>query len=242
MTTLLLACPEQVRYADLGRMVLVVNTATGAVQALLGPARRTVLALAETGIHTVNDDQRSTVLVRRLLADGVLQTSTQPDPWPVIRVPGAASSWGTQQIPAAVAPTGHATWPGIIVAAGAITAVLAAVHLGVRCRRFARVTALIGWATRWPRRAATHSEARWALDCVRAGAGIIPVRIACLEETAAATLLLALLGRGVGWCHGVAAEPARLHAWITLHGCPVGEPETTHYTPLRTITPGCCTA
>ncbi|RJQ83461.1 lasso peptide biosynthesis B2 protein [Pseudonocardiaceae bacterium YIM PH 21723] len=165
---------------------------------------------------------------------------SDPVPWPVIRVPAARSSWGTQQINAAIAPTSSATWSGMALAAVSITAVLAAMYLGSAGGRFARVVALIGWAARFPARAATSEQVRWALDCVRACAGVIPARIACLEETTAAALLLASLGRGVGWCHGAAAEPARLHAWITpLQGF-LGESETTRYTPLHTITPVRC--
>ncbi len=65
---------------------------------------------------------------------------------------------------------------------------------------------------------------------------VLPFRVACLEEIAAAMLVLALTGRRAGWCHGVAADPIRLHAWITLDGQPVAEPaNTARYIPLLQI-------
>ncbi len=63
-----------------------------------------------------------------------------------------------------------------------------------------------------------------------------PMRVACLEESVAAALALALLGRGVRWCHGVIADPIRLHAWIEAEGRPVAEPDSTRRcTALLTI-------
>ncbi|WP_254802508.1 lasso peptide biosynthesis B2 protein [Kitasatospora sp. SUK 42] len=56
-----------------------------------------------------------------------------------------------------------------------------------------------------------------------------------LEEATAASLLLAIGGRGGAWRHGVATDLIRLHAWICdVHGLPVGEPEHTgDYTPIN---------
>ncbi len=50
-------------------------------------------------------------------------------------------------------------------------------------------------------------------------------------------LLLAARNRRVLWCHGVAPDPVRLHAWVqTVDGAIVGEPESTGaYTPVLTI-------
>lgn len=31
----------------------------------------------------------------------------------------------------------------------------------------------------------------------------------------------------VRWCHGVIADPIRLHAWIEAERCPVAEPDST---------------
>ncbi|MGH8918090.1 MAG: lasso peptide biosynthesis protein [Actinomycetes bacterium] len=38
------------------------------------------------------------------------------------------------------------------------------------------------------------------------------------------------------WCHGVATDPIRLHAWITVDGVPVAEPASiARCTPLFLI-------
>ncbi|MFF7008310.1 lasso peptide biosynthesis protein [Streptomyces fimicarius] len=41
----------------------------------------------------------------------------------------------------------------------------------------------------------------------------------------------------VAWCHGIAADPVRLHAWVqTVDGASVAEPPSTlAYTPALTI-------
>ncbi|MQS37048.1 lasso peptide biosynthesis B2 protein [Streptomyces katsurahamanus] len=64
-----------------------------------------------------------------------------------------------------------------------------------------------------------------------------PARTACLEESAAAVLLLASRRLSVTWCHGVAPDPVRLHAWLrTQDEILVAEPHSTlAYTPALTI-------
>ncbi|MFI1888350.1 lasso peptide biosynthesis B2 protein [Streptomyces jumonjinensis] len=64
-----------------------------------------------------------------------------------------------------------------------------------------------------------------------------PARTACLEESAAAVLLLASRRLSVTWCHGVAPDPVRLHAWLrTQDEILVAEPPSTlAYTPALTI-------
>ncbi|MFI5616818.1 lasso peptide biosynthesis B2 protein [Streptomyces sp. NPDC051567] len=53
-------------------------------------------------------------------------------------------------------------------------------------------------------------------------------RWACLEQSVAAALLLAVTGVRGEWRHGVAGDPVRLHAWIVdRNGCPVDEPPDT---------------
>lgn len=49
-------------------------------------------------------------------------------------------------------------------------------------------------------------------------------------------LALALAGYRASWCHGVAADPLRLHAWIEADSKPVGEPASTElFTPIMRI-------
>ncbi|GAB3165195.1 hypothetical protein GCM10027059_22530 [Myceligenerans halotolerans] len=71
---------------------------------------------------------------------------------------------------------------------------------------------------------------------MRAAARWAPGRVACLEESVAAVVMLATRGHSVTWCHGVATDPYALHAWIQCDGQPVAEPaSTSQYTILRTI-------
>lgn len=87
-------------------------------------------------------------------------------------------------------------------------------------------------ATR-PGTAASADEAEAALRAVRWTAQFVPARMACLEESVAASVALALAGRHADWRHGIASDPVRMHAWIEARGRAVGEPaETSCYTPL----------
>ncbi|MFF3258714.1 lasso peptide biosynthesis B2 protein [Streptomyces sp. NPDC002932] len=76
-----------------------------------------------------------------------------------------------------------------------------------------------------------------AVHAVRAAAWWSPGRTACLEESAAVVVLLAARRLQVTWCHGVAADPVRLHAWVqTVDERPVAEPPSTRaYTPVLTL-------
>ncbi|MPZ12703.1 MAG: lasso peptide biosynthesis B2 protein, partial [Kiloniellaceae bacterium] len=170
--------------------------------------------------------------------DGLLDGARQPRPWTVPTVPATRPSWGTQEVPAGVRPP-HRTVVGLTVLASvAVTSILFVRHVGRRSRSFARIIALLTAATRWPHRHATPAAVEHSLDCVRNVASVLPFRVACLEETAAAMLVLALTGRRAGWCHGIAADPIQLHAWIALDGRPVAEPASiTRYTPLLRIPP-----
>ncbi|MGH3540389.1 MAG: lasso peptide biosynthesis B2 protein [Pseudonocardiaceae bacterium] len=150
--------------------------------------------------------------------------------------PPTTSSWGTSEVPAAISPRRSTGFAVTALAGLALAGVLAARDLGRSDRSFSRIIALIGAAAGWPRRAADPQMVADALHCVRNIASVLPFGVACLEETAAAMLVLALFGRRAGWCHGVAADPIRLHAWIALDGQPVAEPaSTTRYTPLLQI-------
>ncbi|WP_322768893.1 lasso peptide biosynthesis B2 protein [Frankia sp. Cr1] len=119
----------------------------------------------------------------------------------------------------------------------ALAFILAVLRFGRGQGRLNRVMRLLGWASR---RAAEPAEAEEAVQAIHAvrRAALLPVgRVACLEESAAVTLMLAAVGRRVRWCHGVAADPVRLHAWVvTCDGETVVEPVgTARFTVLRTI-------
>ncbi|WP_223839714.1 lasso peptide biosynthesis B2 protein [Nocardiopsis deserti] len=81
---------------------------------------------------------------------------------------------------------------------------------------------------------ADPAEAAGVVHAVRALGPFSPVRVACLGESVAAAPALAVLGRGVRWCHGVIADPVRPHAWIEAEGRPVAEPDGA----LRVSSPG----
>ena len=126
--------------------------------------------------------------------------------------------------------------PGIATTATAACVALL-VRLAVRTARFDRVIAAVGWLAGTTRREATTDEVSRALGAVDAAAAWVPARIACLERSLTATVLLAARRRGVTWRMGVRTPPLAAHAWLAdLHGEPIGEPMTTaDYRPLITI-------
>lgn len=88
-------------------------------------------------------------------------------------------------------------------------------------------------------RPAGDEQALFALNGVRYAARLFPARIACLEESVAAMLSLTLAGYRACWCHGVAADPLRLHAWVEADGKRVGEPASTGlFTPIMRVPSG----
>lgn len=124
-----------------------------------------------------------------------------------------------------------------IVTAAALAAVLLLKASGTRERTMRRLTTLLSGVALLPIRRATVGEAERGVLLVRRMGRWFPGRVACLEESVAATVALALIGRSVTWCHGVASDPVRLHAWVKAQvGVPAAEPTSTgRYTILRTI-------
>jgi Transglutaminase-like superfamily/Coenzyme PQQ synthesis protein D (PqqD) len=51
-----------------------------------------------------------------------------------------------------------------------------------------------------------------------------PGRAACLERSAAASILGALVGQELAWCLGAATDPYRFHAWVEADACAVLDP------------------
>ncbi|MGH3827386.1 MAG: lasso peptide biosynthesis B2 protein [Pseudonocardiaceae bacterium] len=130
------------------------------------------------------------------------------------------------------------------MAAGALAVVLAVMQSGRPAARMARLTRLLERAARRTLGPATADRARQAVHAVRRVGLLTPGRVACLEESAAVVLMLAASRQGVTWCHGVTvsrchgvtADPIRLHAWVETAGQPVAElKSTTRYTVLRII-------
>ena len=225
--------PVDVRAVDLGHALVLLHERTGAVWTLIGTQRQTWVELAATGATT---SAAAADLAKRLRTTGLLAPTEadEPRPWPAYdtRIGPTRPSWGTQEVPGALAPAPRFSRVWAPAAAFALLTVHLVRVTGRRSRGFARMLRLVH-ATRLAQRAASPTQAARVLDCVRVIGRLSPFRTACLEETVAAMLALAMTGRRAGWCHGIAADPIRLHAWLSLDGCPVGEPTSTlRFTPL----------
>jgi hypothetical protein len=118
---------------------------------------------------------------------------------------------------------------------GAVVALI--VRIAVCCLPFRSVASATRVVARTTTRPAVHEEIVAALTAVDAGARLLPVRVACLERSLTAVVLLAARRRGVQWCVGVRTPPLAAHAWLLDNeGQPVGEPSTTAaYRPLLIV-------
>jgi hypothetical protein len=163
-----------------------------------------------------------------------LAASGAPEP---VTVPGSDPSWGTAETPVRLERLTSPPWRWRLPAVACLAVTLLARHIGPRATRFARLVRLAEAGRTLP--AADTTSAREAVRSVRWAARGVPARVACLEESTAASLLLACTGRGGAWRHGVATDPVRLHAWICDDlGRPVEEPAQTYaYTVLNTPDP-----
>lgn len=240
MTPRHVTVPDHVSAVDLGPATVLLDYRTGEVKVLTGPSARWWAELAVTGdtaTPTALDGSTARALLGQLHASGLLASTEHLRPWPA---PAAGRpivpSWGTQEVQAGRVPTPRVPFRALPVAAVALAVVLAVLHGGGARARMARLTRLLGWAARRTADQAPAERARQAVYAVRRVGLLAPGRVACLEESAAVVLLLAASRHRVTWCHGVAADPIRLHAWVETDGHPVAEPlSTEQYTPLRTI-------
>lgn len=233
--------PAHVAGCDLGPATVLVNYRTGSVHTLIGPSARWWADLALTGdTNTVTtlDPLVASKLLDQLRAAGLLTDTTRPHPW---TPPRTAPPWqlifGTREAPAAHTPESQTPVSLVIVAGLALAVTVAVQYLGPARTSLWRVLRLLGWASHRTAHPATPAQARQAIHAVRRAGLLLPSRVACLEESVAAALALAMQGLGVTWCHGVAADPIRLHAWIeATDAAPVAELLSTQpYTILRTI-------
>lgn len=135
-----------------------------------------------------------------------------------------------------MATTGDRARPKLLVTASAACIALV-VRLVLRVARFDRVTTAVRWLAGTTRRAATTEEVTRVLRAVDAGAAWVPIRVACLERSLTAVVLLAARRGGVTWQMGVRTPPLASHAWLVdATGKPIGEPPTTAaYRPLIAI-------
>ncbi|MFB7635645.1 lasso peptide biosynthesis B2 protein [Streptomyces sp. NPDC056149] len=224
--------PAHIRALDFGHVLVLINYRTGKVQCLLPNAAKHWHDAAATGRLASLPPALST----QLLTAGLLRPSATPTPWPApVPAKSAPASWGSAEH---TAGTIHpAPSPGTITAAAALTAALTVKRLGPRSAALHRITTVLAKAASTCRRPATHDQAEAAVHAVRRASWYSPARTACLEESAATVLFLASRRLSVTWCHGVAPDPVRLHAWVqTDDGAPAAEPPSTHaYTPALTI-------
>ncbi|MDQ3403157.1 MAG: lasso peptide biosynthesis B2 protein [Actinomycetota bacterium] len=235
--------PGHVAACDLGTdtATVIVNYRTGRTHTLVGPSARCWAELAATGDPagvTVLSAELAARLVDSLSAAGLLTDTTTPRPW-AAPVPGHPwrLSFGSEELKAGCEPLPAVPLGVQLGAALALAATLAVRHIGHHGGGMARILRLINRAHRRTRTPATAERARQAVHAVRRAALLAPGRVACLEESAAVVLMLALSRHRVTWSHGVAADPIRLHAWVETEGRqPVAEPPSTaRYTPIRSI-------
>ncbi|SDD57945.1 lasso peptide biosynthesis B2 protein [Actinokineospora iranica] len=242
VTYLYVTAPSDIAACDLGAdtATVLVNYRTGDVHTLTDESARWWAELSTTGnpaSTSVLDSQSASRLVNQLRAAGLLTGTTQPCPWPA-PIPGKPwrLSFGTQESQAGRAPLPHVRVRALAGGALAVAVVLLTRHIGRRSTSMARLLRLLTWAHHLGNHPATPVQAEQAVNAVRRVCLLVPGRAACLEESTAAVLLLAAYRLQVTWCHGVAADPIRLHAWVETDHGPVSEPaSTTRYTPLRTI-------
>ena len=152
---------------------------------------------------------------------------------PPVTVRPSESSWGTSEASAHLDAADLTPWSWRVAATVALALTLTTRHLGRRRTRFGRLVRLAETGRTLPHPSPTH--AALAVRSVRWAARFFPARVACLEESTAAALLLAAGGRGGAWRHGIATDPIRMHAWICdVHGQPVEEPDQTgDYSPIN---------
>ncbi|MGQ0778988.1 MAG: lasso peptide biosynthesis B2 protein [Pseudonocardiales bacterium] len=232
--------PDHISACDLGPATVLVNYRTGDVHTLYGLSAQWWTELAVTGdaaVSVVLDTASVQMLLGQLQAAGLLVAVARPRPWPVpVAGRPIVPSWGTHEIQAGRISVARVPYRILPVALVALAAVLVVAHTGRASMRMARLMRLIGWAARRTLGLASPDQALHAVHAVRRVGLLAPGRVACLEESAAVVLTLAAFRQRVTWCHGVAADPIRLHAWVETDGGPVAEPESTHrYARLRVI-------
>ncbi|MGW4529166.1 lasso peptide biosynthesis B2 protein [Amycolatopsis sp. NPDC004378] len=233
--------PGHVRAVDVGPATVIVNYRDGQAETLIGPAARWWAELAVSGDPTTVsalDEVPARMLRGQLLEAGLLAPSERPEPWPAPTAgPEWVPSWGTHELAAGRTEPVSVPLVTTVFAGLALAVVLATLSAGPQHGRLARLTRLLNQVTRRTRRPASTERARRAVHAVRRAGLLAPGRVACLEESAAVLVLLGASRQRVTWCHGAAADPVRLHAWVeTDDRQPVAEPPSTaRFAVLRTI-------
>ncbi|MBW1604755.1 lasso peptide biosynthesis B2 protein [Streptomyces sp. JJ66] len=233
--------PEHVRAINVGPATVIVNYRNGRAETLIGPAARwwdeaTTSGYAE--VPGVLDGLAEQTLCRQLLEAGLISPTFSRRPGQhTASGPPWVPSWGTQEMTAGRGEPVRVPF-GVTARAGvALAVVLGVLGAGRKRRRMARLVWLLTWIARRSTGSATADQARLAINAVRRAGLVVPGRVACLEESAAVAVMLALSRQRVTWCHGAAADPVRLHAWVeTDDGHRVAEPPSTaRFAVLRAI-------
>ncbi|MFE7315678.1 lasso peptide biosynthesis B2 protein [Streptomyces sp. NPDC057555] len=197
--------------------------------------RRGTVPVADCNTVTVLTDHTA-VIVNYGTGHTELRPLTAPvkEVGVVVRHGTAGPSWGTVEVPAVLPTPGPVPARWWLAAIPALLATVSVRVIGPKQGRFSRLVRLGCCGRDLP--PATRMQAVHAVRAVRWASRLVPARWACLEQSAAAALLLASTGRRAEWRHGFAADPVRLHAWIAdQEGRPVEEPdETSLYTPIYT--------
>ncbi|WP_145910831.1 lasso peptide biosynthesis B2 protein [Kitasatospora viridis] len=228
--------PQHVRALDFGHAVVLVNYHNGQVSTLTASAGAALRHAAELG------DARHLPkpLLKSLLAAGLLLVTDRPRPGRNVReVEAPKASWGGTEFRAGLAPPPPVPRTRTLAAATALCVVHVVKAAGPEDEAMGRVLKLVHSASRTRRgRPATTREAEQAVHAVRSAGWYSPGRTNCLEESAAATLLLNMTGKKVVWRHGIAPDPIRLHAWVeTVDGDAVAESASIGlFTPIFSIT------
>jgi hypothetical protein len=234
-TTRGLAPASWLRTVKTPTSALVVDYRTGAISLLTDDAMRVWCSYVERCDNRLVDLQLADSQVASFAQRGWLVESTAgtPSAPAVVQLDQFVPSWGTQESVAELPLIGYAPGRWGLPALAAVLVVLLARDLGSARRGFARLYRL----TRLGRalEPATDQEALFAVRAVRRAARLVPARVACLEESVAVSVLLAVMGKRVSWRHGIAVDPVRLHAWIADRaGKPVEEPaNTAQYTVIN---------
>ncbi|MFI6286733.1 lasso peptide biosynthesis B2 protein [Streptomyces sp. NPDC051018] len=152
--------------------------------------------------------------------------SGRPSTGTVVHVKPAIPTWGTTDVPATLPGWAPVPFRWRLAALPAVLLTAAVRVCGPRGGRFRRLVRLACCGR--PFTPATGRQVHYAVRAVRWASLAMPTRWACLEQSAAAVVLLCIVGRRGEWRHGVATDPIRLHAWLVdRSGSPVEEPPDT---------------
>jgi Transglutaminase-like superfamily len=228
-----LTAPEYVRAVDYGHVTVLIDYRYGGVRCLLPPAGEYWIRTAQTG----HSEHLPPKLASSLLEAGLLHPSTEPAPWhEPLTANAPRTSWGSIEHAAGIERPPAVPEPAATLATNALNAVATAMA-GDKSAAMRRVIGLVTSMIASDRVQATPAQAREAVLAVRRAAWYRRARTSCLETSAAAAILIASRRLSITWCHGVAPDPVRLHAWLqTPDGQPVAEPESTlSFTPVLTL-------